>query len=152
MNCASRTRSSAARWMNRAGSSRRDSTADALSYLESLDDGSFGGIFMGQVVEHLPAGMLVRVLELCAQKLRSGGLLIAETINPLSPLALRNYFADLTHAQPLVPETLELLARQSGFSSVETRFLNAPPQGDNVQREVADIVFAPLDYAILART
>jgi O-antigen chain-terminating methyltransferase len=126
--------------------------ADALSYLESLDDGSLGGIFMGQVVEHLPAGLLVRVLALCAQKLRKGGLLVAETINPLSPLALRNYFADLTHAQPLVPETLELLARQSGFTSVETRFLNAPPQGDGVAREVADILFAPLDYAILAHT
>ena len=44
-------------------------------------------------------------------KLRPGGVLVAETINPLSPLALRNYFADLTHAQPLVPETLALLAR-----------------------------------------
>src|SRR5712692_1590317 len=125
---------------------------DAVSELESLEDGALGGIFMGQVVEHLPAGMLVRVLELCAQKLRPGGLLVAETINPLSPLALRNYFADLTPAQPLVPETLELLARQSGFSSVETRFLNAPAQGDRVAREVADILFAPLDYAILART
>src|SRR5207245_4503927 len=31
---------------------------DALSYLESLADGTLGGIFMGQVVEHLPAGML----------------------------------------------------------------------------------------------
>jgi SAM-dependent methyltransferase len=126
--------------------------ADALSYLESLADGTVGGIFMGQVVEHFPAGMLVRVLELCAQKLRPGGLLVAETINPLSPLALRNYFADLTHAQPLVPETLEVLARQAGFSSVETRFLNAPEQGEGVAREVADILFAPLDYAILART
>ncbi len=125
--------------------------ADAVSSLESLGDGSLGGIFMGQVVEHLPAGMLVRVLELAAQKLRAGGLLVAETINPLSPLALRNYFADLTHAQPLVPETLELLARQAGFTSVETRFLNPPEQGEGVAREVADILFAPLDYAILAR-
>ncbi len=28
--------------------------ADALAYLESLDDGSLGGVFAGQVVEHLP--------------------------------------------------------------------------------------------------
>ncbi len=84
---------------------------------------------MGQVVEHLPPAMLVRTLELCAQKLRAGGLLVAETINPLSPLALRNYFADLTHAQPLVPETLAVLARQVGFSSVETRFLKPARPG-----------------------
>ena len=125
--------------------------ADAVSYLESLDDGSLGGIFMGQVVEHLPPAMLVRTLELAAQKLREGGLLIAETINPLSPLALRNYFADLTHAQPLVPETLALLARQVGFSHVETRFLNPPDPVAGVAPEVADILFAPLDYAIIAR-
>ncbi|MHB8642890.1 MAG: class I SAM-dependent methyltransferase [Gaiellaceae bacterium] len=125
--------------------------ADAVSYLESLDDGSLGGIFMGQVVEHLPPGMLVRTLELSAQKLRDGGLLIAETINPLSPLALRNYFADLTHAQPLVPETLALLARQVGFTSVETRFLNPPEHEGDVAPAVADILFAPLDYAIVAR-
>ena len=71
-----------------------------------------------QLLEHLPPPALVRLLELAAQKLRPGGVLVAETINPLSPLALRNYFADLTHAQPLVPETLELLARQAGFAEV----------------------------------
>jgi SAM-dependent methyltransferase len=126
--------------------------ADAVSYLESLEDGSLGGIFMGQVVEHLPAPMLVRTLELAAQKLRLRGVLIAETINPLSPLALRNYFADLTHAQPLVPETLELLAKQCGFREVETRFLNPPPRPDGVDERVAEILFAPLDYALVART
>ncbi|MDX6411412.1 MAG: hypothetical protein QOE91_928 [Gaiellaceae bacterium] len=125
--------------------------ADAVSYLESLEDGALGGIFMGQVVEHLPPAMLVRTLELSAHKLRDGGLLIAETINPLSPLALRNYFADLTHSQPLVPETLAVLARQVGFSHVDTRFLNPPDRVEGVAPEVADILFAPLDYAIIAR-
>src|SRR5204862_6465716 len=100
--------------------------ADLVEYLQRLDDGSLGGIFMGQVVEHLPPGVLVRSLELAAAKLRPGGVLVAETINPLSPLALRHYFADLTHAQPLVPETLELLARQSGFAETEVRYLNEP--------------------------
>ena len=99
--------------------------ADAVEYLQGLEDGSLGGIFAAQLVEHVPAPTLVRLLELAAAKLRPGGLLVAETINPLSPLALRNYYADLTHAQPLVPETLELLARQIGFQDVELRYLNA---------------------------
>jgi SAM-dependent methyltransferase len=126
--------------------------ADAISYLDSLEVGSLGGIFMGQVVEHLPAPALLRMLELARRSLRPGALLVAETINPLSPLALRNYFADLTHAQPLVPETLALLARQAGFASVETRFLNPPPRPEGVSDEVASILYAPLDYAMLART
>src|SRR2546421_7355315 len=33
--------------------------ADLVEYLQRLDDGSLGGIFMGQVVEHLPPGVLV---------------------------------------------------------------------------------------------
>ena len=134
---------------------------DAVSYLESVGDGSLGGIFMGQVVEHLPPATLVRVFALAAAKLRPGGLFVAETINPLSPLALRNYFADLTHAQPLVPETLELLARQSGFAETEIRFLNEPAErltepddpviAANVRR-LNELLFGPLDYALVART
>jgi SAM-dependent methyltransferase len=126
--------------------------ADALAHLESLPDGSLGGIFAGQVVEHLPPAVLFRFLELAARKLRTGGLLVAETINPLSPLALRSYFADLTHAQPLVPETLALLAAQAGFRDVEIRFLNAPRHADDVDERIREILFAPLDYAIVART
>jgi SAM-dependent methyltransferase len=146
--------------------------ADLLAHLESLEDGSLGGIFAGQVVEHLPPSALLRLLELARAKLRPGGLVVAETINPQSPLALRSYFSDLTHAQPLVPETLALLASQSGFREVETRFLNPPPESErlravelppgpefdaaraalaaNVQR-LNDQLFGPLDYAILAR-
>jgi SAM-dependent methyltransferase len=135
--------------------------ADLVEYLQRLDDGSLGGIFMGQVVEHLPPGVLVRSLELAARKLRPAGLLVAETINPVSPLALRHYFADLTHAQPLVPETLQLLARQSGFADTEVRFLNEPAErltepddpviAANVRR-LNELLFAPLDYALVART
>jgi SAM-dependent methyltransferase len=135
--------------------------AGAVEYLEGLPDGSLGGIFAAQLLEHLPAPTVVSLLELAGAKLRPGGLLVAETINPLSPLALRNYFADLTHAQPLVPETLELLARQAGFASIETRFLNEPEEklaepadptiAANVRR-LNELLFAPLDYAIVART
>jgi 2-polyprenyl-3-methyl-5-hydroxy-6-metoxy-1,4-benzoquinol methylase len=135
--------------------------ADLVEYLERAADGSLGAIFMGQVVEHLPAPTLVRTFQLASSKLRPGGLLVAETINPLSPIALRNYFADLTHAQPLVPETLELLARQSGFVETEIRFLNEPADrltepddpviAANVRR-LNGLLFAPLDYALVART
>jgi SAM-dependent methyltransferase len=146
--------------------------ADALAYLDGLADGSLGGMFLAQVVEHLPPPALVQLLELAHAKLRPDGVLAAETINPLSPIALRNYFADLTHAQPLVPETLALLAEQAGFREVETRFLNEPPAEERLRevelppepefdearaalaqnvRRLNDQLFGPLDYAIVAR-
>lgn len=145
---------------------------DVLEHLAGLADGSLGAIFAGQLLEHLPPAALVRLLSLGAAKLRPGGLFVAETINPVSPLALRNYFADLTHAQPLVPETLELLARGAGFRSTELRFLNEPRPGERLRpvelpddaafdparaalaanvRLLDELLFAPLDYALLAR-
>jgi SAM-dependent methyltransferase len=145
---------------------------DAVAHLEALPDESLGGVFAAQVVEHLPPAPLVRLLELACAKLRPGGILVAETMNPLSLVAMRNYYADLTHAQPLVPETLVLLARQAGFGSTELRFLNEPPEHErlrtvelppndafdsarvalaaNVAR-LNDVVFGPQDYALVAR-
>ena len=155
-----------------AGEGLDVATGDGLAYLDGLEDGSLGGIFSAQVVEHLPPPALVRLLELAARKLRPGGLFVAETINPLSPLSFRHYFADLTHAQPLVPETLVLLARGAGFARAEARFLNEPPPEerlravelptdpafDDARRALAlnvarlnDLLFGPLDYALVAR-
>jgi SAM-dependent methyltransferase len=146
--------------------------ADLVAYLEGLEDGSLGGIFAGQVVEHLPPPALLRFLELAYAKLRPDGVLVLETINPLSPLAVRNYFADLTHAQPLVPETLRVLAQQVGFRDSKIRYVNEPaaeerlrkvelpadPDFEPARRALAhnvdrlnETLFAPLDYALLAR-
>jgi O-antigen chain-terminating methyltransferase len=146
--------------------------ADAVEYLAGLADGSLGGVFAAQLVEHLRPPSLVRLLELAAAKLRPDGVLVAETVNPLALGALKNYFADLTHAQPLVPETLVLLVRQAGFQRADVRFLNEPPPEDrlrpvelppeaafdgarvalaaNVAR-LNDVIFGPQDYALVAR-
>jgi SAM-dependent methyltransferase len=122
---------------------------DLLDGLAATADGSLGAITALQVVEHLPPSVLTRFLAEALRALRAGGLLILETINPASPAALRHYFADLTHAQPLVPETVELLARHAGFASVEITFMNEPePHAD---RRISEQLFAPLDYALIAR-
>jgi O-antigen chain-terminating methyltransferase len=119
---------------------------DLFEVLES--ERGLGAITALQVVEHLPPGALVRFLELTHAALRSNGLLIVETINPASPAALVHYFADLTHAQPVVPATLELLARHAGFSRTDVRYLNAPPPHEDAR--LNEHVFAPLDYALIA--
>ena len=146
--------------------------ADAIDYLGRLDERSLGGIFAAQVVEHLEPGPLTAFLDLAASRLRPGGVLLLETINPLSLFALRNYFADLTHAQPLIPETLSLLVKQAGFGEVEIRFLNElgeqqllepvdlpqDPRFDDARRALEanrvrlnEVLFGPQDYALVAR-
>jgi len=144
--------------------------ADVEAHLEHVEPTSLGAIFSAQLVEHLPPPALVRFLELARTRLRPGGLLVLETINPASPLALRNYFADLTHSQPLVPETLRLLVEHAGFDDVELVYLNEPaerlvevelPDREEFDRSRAaltanvrrlnELLFGPLDYAVHAR-
>jgi O-antigen chain-terminating methyltransferase len=120
--------------------------ADLFSVLDSARD--LGAVTALQVVEHLPPGALVRFLSLAHAALVPGGVLVAETINPASPAALRHFFADLTHAQPIVPETLELLAQQAGFARTEIHFLNAPAPHEDAR--LSEQLFAPLDYALIA--
>ena len=95
-----------------------------------------------------------------------------ETPNPVSLVALKHYFADLTHAQPLVPETLAFLVRQAGLHVEETRYLNEPSAEERLQpvplpagegfaeaqaaedanvRRLNEVVFGPQDYAVVAR-
>lgn len=144
---------------------------DALSYLEALDDESLGGVFCAHVVEHMRPVVLLRFLDLLAAKIRAGGLVVLETPNPLTLVALQTFFADLTHERPLHPETLAFLVRQAGFRAVETRFLHPPPEEARLrpvplpdderfdaaraalaenEQKLNGVVFGPQDYAVVA--
>jgi SAM-dependent methyltransferase len=91
--------------------------ADVTDYLRGLDDGSLGTVFSAQLVEHLPFEQLRSFLELARAKLRSGGVFIAETVNPHSAQALKTFWVDPTHEHPLFPEVMLELCRISGFTS-----------------------------------
>ncbi len=83
---------------------------DALRLLMTLDDSSVGGIFAAQVVEHLQPRYLMRLLDTAAHKMRPGGVLVLETINPACWLAFfESFVRDVTHVWPLHPETLQYL-------------------------------------------
>jgi len=79
---------------------------DAISYLEQVEDESLDGIFIDQVVEHVEPAYLVRLLELCYQKLMFGYHLVVETVNPLSFASLANFYMDMSHVRPIHPETM----------------------------------------------
>ena len=109
--------------------------ADALTYLESLDDGSLSGLAAIQVVEHLEPAYLTRLLAAAFQKLRRGAPIVLETINPACWMAFfEAYMRDLTHAQPIHPDTLRFLVQSSGFSSVDIQFRSPASDADKLDR------------------
>jgi len=97
---------------------------DLLETLAAKPDGSLGGIFAAQVIEHLPPAHLRRLADLAFAKLSAGGVLVLETVNPLSVFALvQIYYLDPTHRSPVHPEALRFLLETSGFGEVEVRFV-----------------------------
>jgi SAM-dependent methyltransferase len=95
-------------------------TGDAKSYLKALPDESLGGLIAVQVVEHLQPSYLIETLSLAFDKMRPGGKIILETINPTCWVAFfESFIRDLTHVKPIHPETLQYLLQASGFSNVE---------------------------------
>ena len=94
--------------------------ADARGYLQSVPDASLGGLIAVQVIEHLEPGYLTQLLGLAFDKVRPGGRVILETINPACWVAFfESFIRDLSHVKPIHPDTLQYLLQASGFSNVE---------------------------------
>ena len=145
--------------------------ADLVEHLRRLERGRLGAVFAAQVAEHLPPAVLHAVLAEAHRALRPGGLLVLETVNAASALAFFDVFIrDLTHERPLHPETLRFMAAAAGFSEVRIELRSPVPDdvrlhllpggglpppvvkalNENVERLNA-LLFAPLDYALVAR-
>ena len=110
-------------------------TGDALSTLRALPDESLGGIIAVQVIEHLKPAYLSQFLQTAFFKLRPGAPLILETINPACWVAFfESYIRDLTHEQPIHPETLQYMLQASGFASVAVVYRSPIAEGGRLQR------------------
>jgi len=144
--------------------------ADALGYLRAQPDGSLGGVFAAQVVEHLEPGYLTRLLTTAFDKLRPGAAIVLETINPACWFAFfESYIRDITHVRPLHPDTLRFLLVASGFQRVEIQYRVPYPEHQKLQRipsaalgdaaetlnanidKLNSLLFTFLDYAAIAR-
>lgn len=156
------------------------SHGDVLSHLRQTGDGSIGGLFAAQVVEHLTPDYLLAFLNEAQRTLRPGAPLVLETINVGCWSAyFQSYIRDITHATPLHPDTLRYLVTASGFASAEVQFRVPVAEAERLQRAPAlvwsadgddrealialaetmnnnaerlnALLFTHLDYAVIAR-
>ena len=107
---------------------------DAVAFLEQVEDNSLDGIFIDQVVEHLEPDYLIKMLNLCYQKLMYGYFIILETVNPLSFVSFANFYIDLSHVKPLHPETMRFLLEVAGFREIELKFYSPVPDEIRLQK------------------
>lgn len=145
---------------------------DALSYLERQADGGIGGLIAIQVVEHFTPAYLVKFLESAFHKMRPGAPLLLETINPACWMAFfETYLRDLTHRQPLHPDTLRHLVEANGFTQVDVQFRAPVAESDRLDHVAVSpaplhalaaainahadklnrLLFSSMDYVVVAR-
>lgn len=99
--------------------------AEAIAHLRSRPARSLGGVIAVQVIEHLTHPQFTELLRLCAEKVVPGGVVVFETINPRSLLALSsNYFRDPTHVFPGHPDTVAYALELAGIRVKEVRMLS----------------------------
>lgn len=140
---------------------------DGADYLRGLPDASLGGLAMIQVIEHLSPGDAMQAVLLAARKVRPGGKVIVETVNPQSLYVFaRSFYLDPTHVRPVHPSYLEFLFGEAGFAKVQIDWRNPPRRQETLEELDGDddatrrmnsnianlnaLLFAPQDYAIVA--
>ena len=143
---------------------------DALHFLRGRPEESHGGIFAANLVEHLERGEVVELVRLAFSRLRPGGALVIETVNPMCLLTHATFYGDFTRVGPLPPLALKWLAESCGFAPVEIEYTSPVPAdhklrplptsaGDEAEVEAFnrglaaanELLFGFQEYALVAR-
>ena len=117
---------------------------NAVSFLEETKE-NFIGISAFQVVEHLEDNYLHKMIELSFLKIKSGGLIILETVNPYSLASLANFYLDETHKKPIPPNRLAFLLEWYGFKNVKIIYSALLPEN---YRNI-DVQYNYQDFAVI---
>jgi len=124
---------------------------DALAHLESLPESSLGGVYMGQVVEHMDNPRLLCLCERCYRALAPGGVLVADTLNPHCLSAHQWFWLDPTHVRLIPPELLRFNLEQAGFGDCRVQYLSPVPEEESLSG-FAPRPDSPAEIAEMKRT
>ncbi len=143
---------------------------EAVRFLRGHPEESLGGIFAGHLVEHLERQEVLELVRVASGRLRPGGVLVIETVNPMCLLTYATFYGDFTRVGPLPPLALKWLAEACGFARVEIEYTSpAPaerqlrplpsPAGDEAEVEAFnrglakanELLFGFQEYAVVAR-
>jgi O-antigen chain-terminating methyltransferase len=140
---------------------------NGLAILAALPDNSLGGVVLIQVIEHLSPQQIADLAPLAARKVRDGGRVVVETVNPQSLYVFGHaLYLDPTHIRLVHPLYLEFLFREAGFTDVRIEWRSLPGDDERLAevptddpsaeamnplvRRLNDVLFGPQDYAVIA--
>lgn len=127
---------------------------DAVDWLRRQPDASLAALTAFHLVEHLPFGSLLQLLDQARRVLAPGGRVVIETPNPENLLvATRSFWLDPTHLRPLPPSLIQFVVVYSGFEVEQLLRLN-PPEGSDASvtdKALRQLLQEGRDFAIVAR-
>lgn len=128
---------------------------DAYDFITAQADESLAAVTAYMVIEHLSPEEIWKIINTALVKIKPGGVIILETVNPECLFALRNFYIDLTHIRPLPATTIKFLLESVGFRNVEVRFSSPLSEeyklkgkDSNIQK-LNEILFGWQDYAVV---
>jgi SAM-dependent methyltransferase len=143
---------------------------DALHFLHGRPERSHGGIFAAHLLEQLEQAEVVEFVRLAFSRLRPGGVLVIEAVNPMCLVTHATYHDNFTRIGPLPPLALKWLTESCGFAPIEIDYSSPVPAehklrplpasaGEEAEveafnRGVAaanDLLFGFQEYALVAR-
>ena len=92
---------------------------DALSFLKRKTHKDWDAIFIGHLIEHLPAPAAIELLNMATDKLKPKGRLIILTPNPNFLPGRGSFWSDLTHLRPYPLDGLKSFLTHAGFRIVD---------------------------------
>jgi glycosyltransferase involved in cell wall biosynthesis/SAM-dependent methyltransferase len=122
--------------------------SDFMDYLLNIQDETLDGIFTAQFIEHIKPENIHAFFRCAYLKLRPGGILVAETLNPYNLAQFRFFYVDPTHERPIYPEVAQFLSQTAGFKNIEFKYL--PCVGDERDESLLGL-WDFSDYAIIAK-
>jgi O-antigen chain-terminating methyltransferase len=112
---------------------------DATSILRDQPEDRWGAVTAIHLLEHLQPQQVLALLAEVRRVLRPGGLLLAECPNPLTlRVGAAEYWADPTHARPLLPRTAELYLNATGLRVDGVEFLHPFPDEQRLGPQTTD--------------
>lgn len=142
---------------------------DAIQFLCDQKEGSADGVFSAQLIEHIPAGEILRLCKESYRVMKPDSYIVLETPNPTClSVYMNSFYLDPSHKNPVHPHLMEYFMRECGFrniqivysgdSKVNYRFplLNVEncqnlAEFNNGINLLSNIIFGSQDYAIVAQ-
>jgi hypothetical protein len=143
---------------------------DALHFLHGRPESSHGGIFAAHLLEQLERAEIEEFVRLAFSRLRPGGVLVIEAVNPMCLVTHATYHDNFTRIGPVPPLALKWLTESCGFAPIEIDYFSPVPAEHKLRplpasaggeaeveafnRGVAaanDLLFGFQEYALVAR-